>query len=194
MPSYNYQPLSELEAVNMMLAAIGESPVSTLNDSGDLHVSVATQMLYDVSREIQTSGWHFNTEEEYPLVRNLSGQIIYPPNALFIDASDINPQYDLVMRGTKLYDRKNHTFIFEDNLKVDITFFLPWEELPQAARQYIAIVAARMFQRRIQGDDQINKETSEEETRAKAQLEDFDASTRDYNLADHSDIFNIIAR
>jgi hypothetical protein len=73
-------------------------------------------------------------------------------------------------------------------------FFLPWEDLPQSARQYIAISAARKFQRRIQGDDAIEKYTAVEESTAKAELEDYEASVRDYNLADNFDVFNIISR
>lgn len=195
MPSYTYQPLSELEAVNIMLATLGESPVSTLNTTGDLHVSVATQMLYDISREVQTVGWHFNTEEDYPLIRDLSSNIPYPNNALSLDVSDdYSSKYDAVMRGGKLYDRKAHSYVFAEDLKVDIVFFLSWAELPQPARQYIAILAARRFQRRFQGDAQIEKDTTMEEALAKAQLEDFDASTRDYNLGDNYDVFQIIGR
>jgi hypothetical protein len=194
MASNTYQPLSELEAVNLMLATVGESPVSTLVASGDLHVSMAIQFLYDQSREVQTVGWHFNYEELYPLPLNVGYELVVPSNALKLDVSDVDNSYDVVQRGTRMYDRKNHTYIFDKSLKVDIVFFLPWEDLPQSARQYIAISAARKFQRRIQGDDAIEKYTAVEESTAKAELEDYEASVRDYNLADNFDVFNIISR
>lgn len=195
MASNTYQPLSELEAVNLMLATIGESPVSTLETTGDLHIDMATQFLYNASRDVQTSGYHFNYEEGYPLALNISYEIVIPSNTLTLDVSDeYSYKYDLVQRGGRLYDRKNHTYVFDTPIKVDIVFFLPWADLPQPARQYIAILAARRFQRRVQGDDTIEKLTAGEESVAKAQLEDYEATVRDYNLGDNFDVFQIISR
>lgn len=195
MTSFTYQALSELEAVNLMLSTIGEAPVSSLEVSGDLNVAEARQMLYNVSREVQTVGWYFNTDENYSLVRNLSGEISFPSNVLTLDLSDNNTDLwnlDVTQRGSRLYNRKGNTYVFTQDLTVDLTWFLPWDDLPQAARQYIAIVAARRFQRRFLGDDVAEKVTAAEETMAKAQLEDFDAGTRDYNLADSYDTFMIV--
>jgi hypothetical protein len=195
MASNTYQPLSELEAVNLMLATIGESPVSTLDTSGDLHISMAVQFLYDTSREVQTVGYHFNYEEKYPLALNVNYELVIPSNALSLDVSDeFSYAYDVVQRGSRMYDRKNHTYTFDKPIKVDITFFLPWSDLPQPARQYIAIQAARRFQRRVQGDDAIERHTAAEEAAAKAQLEDYEATVRDYNLGDNFDVFQIISR
>jgi hypothetical protein len=151
-------------------------------------------MLYDTSREVQTTGYQFNSEINYPLVRNIDYELAYPINTLSIDASEKYSSYDVVMRGGKLYDRKNHTFVFSQDITVDCIFFLEWTQLPQPARQYITILAARRFQRRFQGDAVIDAATAQEEIMARAQLEDFDAYTRDYNLADSYDIFNIIRR
>lgn len=194
MASNTHEPLSELEAVNLMLSTVGTSPVSSLVTTGDLHVAMAVQFLYDASREVQTVGWHFNYEEEYPLALSMSGQLTVPPNTLLLDVSDVDNHIDAVQRGTRMYDRKNHTYNFTVPLRVDITFFLPWSDLPQSARQYIAILAARRFQRRVQGDEAIEKYTAAEESAAKAQLEDYEATVRDYNLGDNYDTFQIISR
>jgi hypothetical protein len=194
MASNTYEPLSELEAVNLILATVGDSPVSSLETTGDLHISMAVQFLYDASREVQTEGWHFNYEEEYPLALNLASEVELPNNTLKVDISDVNNQYDLVQRGTRLYDRKNHTFTLGNSVKVDLVFFLPWSDLPQSARQYIAILAARRFQRRVQGDEAIEKYTAVEETKAKAELDDSEATARDYNLADNYDVMQIVSR
>lgn len=194
MPSFTYQPMTELESVNLMLTTIGESPVSTLNVTGDLNVSVARQMLYDVSREVQTHGWYFNTETNYPLVRDVDNYITVPSNTLSIDLAKELSYLDVVMRGTRLYDKENHTYVFDKDLKADIVLFLEWGMLPQSARQYITIVAARRFQRRLLGDDFTDSVTAEEELRAKAQLDDADAWERDYNMQDSLDVFETLRR
>lgn len=194
MASNTYQPLSELEAINLMLATVGESPVSSLNNSGDLHIAMAIQFLYDDSREVQTTGYHFNYEEEYPLALNTSNELVIPSNALALDVSDIDSRYDVVQRGSRMYDRKNHTYTFSTPLRVDIIFFLPWDDLPQPARQYIMVKAARRFQRRVQGDQAIEKFTASEEVMARAGLEEWESNVRDYNMGDNSAVFQIINR
>lgn len=194
MPSFTYQHLSELEAVNLMLSTIGETPVSTLESSGDLNVSIARQMLYDVSREVQTEGWYFNTEVKYPLPRNSDGAINLPANLLGLDLTDDYYNVDATPRGSRMYDRTNHTYVFTQDLEADLTLFLTWNELPQAAKQYIAIVAARRFQKRLLPDDYTSKYTQDEELKARAQLDDYDANTRDYNMADNYNVFNILER
>lgn len=189
-----YSSLSELEAVNIMLATISVAPVSTLGTSGDLNVSVAKQMLYDTSREVQSYGYFFNMERDYPLPRDLTKEITLPKNTLFLS---LNPEFthDLAtLRGIKLYNIKEHNYKFDKDLKGTITWFLTWDELPQPAKQYIAIKAARKFQLRMLPDDYTSKYSQQEELEAKAQLEDYDAMTREYNMADQSTVFNILAR
>ena len=52
--------MTELEAVNILLTTIGEAPVNTLTGNQVTDVTVATQVLLEISREIQSQGWHFN--------------------------------------------------------------------------------------------------------------------------------------
>lgn len=194
MPSFTYQALTELEAVNQMLSTIGEPPISTLAVTGDLNVSVARQILYDTSREVQTHGYYFNLEVDYPLIRDVNNNINIPANTLALEMSKQYSYLDVTQRGTKIYDRKDHTFIFTQDLKADIILFLEWDELPQSAKQYITIVAARRFQRRMLGDDTIEQFTQAEEMKAKAQLDDSDANARDYNFADNYQMATVLLR
>ena len=47
---------TKLEAINVMLTAIGESPVNTITSSTTTDVSIAIQILDNVSREVQSVG------------------------------------------------------------------------------------------------------------------------------------------
>lgn len=194
MPSFTYQALTELEAINQMLSIVGEAPISTLEVTGDLNVSVARQTLYDTSREIQSYGYYFNTETNYPLSRTVNNQIPIPTNTLTFELTKELYYLDVTQRGTRLYDLKNHTFVFDQDLKANIVLFLAWDEMPQSAKQYIAIVAARRFQRRMLGDELIDKYSEMEERMAKAQLDDADANARDYNMMDAYDINTALRR
>lgn len=188
-------PTSELDAVNTILGVIGEAPVNSLEISGLASVDVARQILHDVSREIQGQDWEFNSEAEYVLPLTIDGYIQVPPNILKIDVTDQwILKYLPVQRGTRLYDRKNHTYVFPEVLSFDVVWFLPFEELPEQLRRYVTIRAARVFQRRMLNSDQVNAITEEEEQRARAEALAADASVADYNMAENYDVFRVMDR
>ena len=109
---------SKLEAINVMLTAIGESPVNTITSSTTTDVSIAVQILDNVSREIQSVGWHFNTDVNYKLAKNTSNEIVLPSNCLRVDNTHQDADLDLVERNRKLWDRENHTYtITKDIIK-----------------------------------------------------------------------------
>jgi hypothetical protein len=58
----NLAPTTELEAVNAMLASIGEAPIDTLDSATQADVVMAINTLRNTAREIQSMGWRFNTE------------------------------------------------------------------------------------------------------------------------------------
>jgi hypothetical protein len=59
---------TKLEAVNIMISVIGESPVNTLSGTSvPVTVTQAVHALDETSKAIQSEGWHFNTEYDYPL-------------------------------------------------------------------------------------------------------------------------------
>lgn len=183
-------PSTELEAVNTMLRAIGESPVSTL--SGDVGVDVVTarQTLTEIMKAVQTEGWIFNTEYDYPLNRDMSGQIIVPANALQVDIvknrySDIDP----VMRGNKVYDRKNHTFTFTIDLKAKIVFGLSFTDMPESARHYVTYRAARKFQDNSLGSEELHKFNERDELMARVRFMDEQAEDEDHNFLRDTDGF-----
>ena len=188
----DYLPLTELEAVNLMLEGVGESPVYQLTDTGIADVEIAISVLHNTSRNLQTRGWTFNSESDYPLTKDVDGYIFVPLNCLKVDAYD--PTVDVVWRGEKLYDKKNHTYIFEDDLKVEIVFFLPFEELPQAARTYIYILASRDFQKKVLGSETITSFTKEDEEAARTLFLESEDDAGDFNIFQSYDTARPIMR
>lgn len=185
--------LTQLEAVNMMLSVIGEAPVNTLEGASTVDVIQAKSILNEVSREVQTVGWHFNTEKEYPLVPDVNQEIILASNMVRVDA-DSHPTLDVVQRGSKLYDRQNHTFKFDQTLKAEVIFLLPFEEIPQVARQFIVIRAARIFQDRMVGSETLHGFTEEDEKKALTDLKEAEGDTGDYTIFDSYDAYRPLDR
>ena len=76
---------------------------------------------------------------------------------------------ELTIRGRKVYNRVDHTFKFaiDTTIRVTVTFILPFEELPEAARRYIAIRALRVFQERVVGSNTLSQFQQQDEYRAR---------------------------
>lgn len=175
---------TELEAVNIMLDVIGESPINSLNVSGNVNIEKAQNALKEYSVAIQERGWHFNTEEDYTLTRDVNDEFPLPTNALKVHTMGDDASVDVVARGSKLYDRKEHRYTFPDNatLKVRIVFGLDWDELPEHARRYILITAARAFQERELGSETVHKFTADDEANALLNMIRADTRNRKTNL------------
>lgn len=179
-------PTTELEAVNLIIGSIGEAPVNTLEDDAITDVAVARQTLATVSRDVQKRGWHFNSEVNYPLTPDAdTGKISPPANCLKIDADYHHGQFDITQRGAFLYDRLARSFVFTDTLYVDMVVMLPFEELPEAARWYIALRATRRFGDATLGSDTLHGFNKADEDAAKADLEDAEGDNNDGTVFDH---------
>jgi hypothetical protein len=180
-------PTTQLEAVNTILSVIGEAPVSTLNGAVTEDVTITTNTLTEVNRAVQRHGWFFNTEINYPLVPDTSGTIRVPLNTLRIVIQRNNPNIDPVYRGGILYDRisrsTNFTTISPTGVIASrLVLFLDFEDLPDSARRYITIHAARLFQQRVQSSALIEQFTATEEMAALRELMSDASATESLNV------------
>lgn len=189
---------SELEAVNFMLDTIGEAPVGSIEGSGLVDVKIAVNTLAMVSRQVQVEGWAFNTDFNYRLAKDTLGNIPLPPSLMRFRLSNQSPNNFTtapVIRGLKLYDRQNHTLIFTTDVYGDVVWLLPFADIPQAARNYIMVKAARMFQDKVLGNDALHAFNADDEAMARAgMIEDDAASTSANMLTDSWSSYNILAR
>ena len=176
------QKTTELDAVNIMLGTIGESPINSIEAaSGVSDAVIARQILNEVSIQTQEEGWHFNVETNFELTPAYpSKEIFVPDNCIEVDAEDT--RVDVAIRGNRLYDRINHTYEFEKSIKCNIVLLLPFEDLPQAARHYVTIRAARVFQQRVVGSQVLGTFTEKDEMRARMALRRYESKTADYNI------------
>ena len=174
---------SFLEAVNRVLQMMGEAPVNSLNGQYGLALQ-AQDSLNDVSRRLQSEGWSFNTDREKLLQRDTStNQIAVGPNISRVVIDPYRyPALDIVQRGGKLYDRYNNTYVFDEDLYVDLTIILEWEELPEHARQYITIKAGRQLQEAILGSVDLTKINLTAEMEAKALFLDEETVVSDHSM------------
>ena len=174
---------TELEAINIMLAAIGEAPVNSLTGTVPVDVRLAQSTLTEVNKEVQSEGWSFNTEIDVTFTRNNSKQITFSSDVLRIDPNiHQHPTIDAIQRGLKLYDRLNNRFEFDEDLICTVVYFRTFDELPEPARRYITIKAARIFVDRLVSDDGLRTYTQQDEIRARAILMETDLANGDHNV------------
>ncbi len=187
---------TELEAVNTMLRAVGESPISDLEAPQLVTAVNAKSILRRVSREVQTQGWHFNTEKNFPFATDQDGKIPVGDNVIRIDTWGVDGSRSVTRRGAFLYDLTDHTFVFTASLKCVVTFVLSFEDIPEPARNYITIKAAREFQNSDIGQDGLQFGFSDsDEFVAMASLKDFEGEHADYNILTGSyDVYRTLDR
>ncbi len=173
---------SFLEAVNRVLQMLGEAPVNSLQGQFGLAKQAETS-LNDVSRKIQAEGWSFNTDYEVTLQRNTSNEIPVGSNVSRVVVSPTQyPDYDVIQRGAKLYDRRRQAYTFTEDLKADVTYLLTWDDLPEHAHQYIMIKAGRQLQEAILGSGDLTKINLTQELEARSQFLEEETTKSEHNM------------
>ena len=179
---------SELEAVNTLLSTIGESPLNSLSGSLPVDGTIAKNVLSEVSREVQSQGWHFNTHYKVTLSRDTNNKI---PLATNIVRVEIDPRkyskvsYDIVQRNNELYNLAKNEETFDTNFTdATVVYLLPFDEIPEQAKRYITIRSARIFHDRTLGANTIHKFSQEDEAKSLSILKQAESHTGDYSIFD----------
>jgi hypothetical protein len=179
---------SELESVNTILSTIGEAPLNSLSGSLPVDGTIAKNVLSEVSREVQSQGWHFNTHYKVTLTRDTDNKI---PLATNIVRVEIDPRqyskvsYDIVQRNNFLYNLAKNEDTFDTNFKdATAVYLLPFDEIPEQAKRYITIRSARIFHDRTLGANTIHKFSQEDEAKSLSILKQAESHTGDYSIFD----------
>ena len=189
MAQISYGVSTELDAVNSILMSVGETPVNTLTVQSP-EVAIAQKTLRQICREVQAEGWSYNTENEYPIQLDTNNQCIIPNNVLQLDLNIFQhgKDYDVVRRSDngvmKVYDKKGHTFTFEncDKLYFDIVWMLDFEDLPQAFKDYVTIRASRVASNRMVNSQPSAKLLESDEALARASAIEYENRQADHNI------------
>lgn len=188
---------SKLEAVNTLLSSIGEAPVNSLT-SGLVDAETAETIINAVSREVQSQGWSFNTDLAREFTPDANLQFIIPTNVLRLDMGQTRTEnLDVVQRGNKLYNRAKNSFYFDSSvtsIKMNAVVLLDFEELPEAARRYITIRSARIFQDRVVSSSELHGFQQRDELVALVELKDADGEVVDNSIFDNYSFYSVLDR
>ena len=128
---------TELSAVNSILGSIGQAPITTLQASGGIdplanpEISFVKNLLDEVSKDVQTIGWTFNSEYKVKKSPDAQGNYVVPSNAILYDISNgqIDRSTNVVKRDGKLFDTINQTDVFSGEYYFDIVTLYPFQDL-----------------------------------------------------------------
>ena len=178
---------TELEAVNTILSTIGESPVNSLTGTLPVDATTALNVLDEISREVQSAGWHFNSHYKVDLSRDGDNKIPIGTDVLRVELNTKydRSSYDVVQRDDYLYNlAKNSETFDQDFTDNSIVYLLDFSKIPEQARRYVTIRSARVFHDRTLGANTIHKFSSEDEARSLAVMRQAEAHTSDHSIFD----------
>lgn len=158
-----------LEAINEMLHTIGEQAVTALG-TGHPDAETAELILSRVNRRVQSRGWYFNKEYNIVLAQDGGGEVSVGEDVLELDECGDTVDQTLVLRGSRLYNTNGGTFVLNRAVTVNLTRLVEFEDMPEPAREYIRIRAARTFQQAVVGSSELDGFTREDEAKAWAEL------------------------
>ena len=182
-------PTTKLQAINSILSSVGESPITSLDYVSDsASATLASNILDEVDRSLQSRGWSFNTDLGTTLTRAQDTSIPVSSATIRVNISETTyPTIKLVLRGTKLYNAKASSYLFASNLVADVVTLLDFELLPEPARNYVVVRASRLFLVRTRPEEAQAKLIEVDEQLAFANLLEYEVRTgEDANFSNYS--------
>lgn len=178
----SYETAAELDAVNDLLAAIGESPVNSLEGDPNADVGNARRILNNVNREIQAKGWSFNIDEGETLLPEAFTKLIpFMSDYLKVTSPGGTPY---IRRGEYLYDRAAKTDEFEGPVQVDLIRLKTYSEMPECFRAYIIAKASRRFNTFFFGAAEVDAQLANQEQESYQTCMEYELDFGEFNMLD----------
>ena len=170
--------MDELEGMNMLLRAIGSSPVNAVTTNHPDAANARTT-LDRIRLAAQKRGWWFNIDYDYELSpAGAFDQIAVTDDVKKIVFVDRN----LAKRSGKVYDKLNQTYAFTAPVCVKYSVrMVPWDDMPMSAQLYCAYLAAAEFIR-----DELEDKAKADSFRKDAGIHMFDMKKEDLEAGQYN--------
>tara|TARA_Y100001968_G_scaffold319405_1_gene350880 strand:+ start:428 stop:1057 length:630 start_codon:yes stop_codon:yes gene_type:complete len=180
---------TELSAVNAILGAIGQSPVTSLVFTNP-EISFIYNLLRDSNVDVQSEGWHFNTERHVKYTpQDVSGvkKIAIGSDILQMDVTDgwSKRNYDVVKRNGYLYDKMDHTDDWDeltDGIDLDIVRLISYVDLPEPFKRYIIYKASVRAATQLVGNPQLAQLLAQQEAMARATIMEYECNQGNHTM------------
>ena len=186
---------TELSAVNSILGAIGQAPITALNtqttttsDSSQISENPEIAMIYNLLRDAnvdtQSEGWHFNTEYHVPFKPNSDKKIAIGDDILSMDLHDNQARrhHNLVRRNGFIYDKIDHTDEFDGDLDLDVVKLYNFEDLPIVFRRFITYRAMAAAATQLVANPNLVRLLTNQASLARAALQEYECNQGDFSM------------
>ena len=190
---------TELSAVNTILGAIGQSPVTTLgtlttnvtntaaevaNTFDNPEIAFIYNLLRDANVDTQAEGWHFNTEYHVKFTPDANKKIAIGNDILSMDLHDNQARrhHDLVRRNGFLYDKIDHTDEFDGDVDLDVVRLYAFEDLPIIFRRFITYRAMTAAATQLVANPQLVRLLTNQASLARAALQEYECNQGDFSM------------
>ena len=179
---------TELSAVNSILGSIGQAPITSLTHNppdpdplANPEISFVKNILDEVNKDVQSTGWAFNTETRVLKSPDSSGHFVIPSNAIMYDISDgqVDRRTDVVKRDGKLFDKVSQTDVFTSDYYIDSIVLLPFTDVPPPIQRYIIARASMKAATQLVSNADLVKLLKVEEEQAKANAMNYETEQGD---------------
>ena len=182
--TYNYTVnISQTVSSQILTQSIATSRIESQTNPD---VAIALNTLREVSREVQSEGWSFNKESDYPITPDSSNEVVIANNILHMDLNRTytqNLDRDSINREGKLYDKTAHSFTWTDaTLYVDVIWYFDWSSIPTVIQAFIIARAAAIVSSRIIGDPNQYQILIQKEAFAKSTALEYECNQGDYSF------------
>ena len=177
---------TELSAVNSILGAIGQSPVTSIVKDNP-EIGFIYNLLRDANVDVQAEGWHFNTERHVEYTPdNTTGKIAVGSDLLRMDLTDgwRDRNHDVVKRNGFLYDKYNHTDDFSDHTTVplDIVRLISFDDVPEIFKRHIIARASRIAATNLVANGQLVQLLATQEQLSRAAVMEYECNQGNHNM------------
>ena len=179
---------TELSAVNAFLGAIGQSPITgSIANSTNPEIAFIYNLLRDANVDVQSEGWHFNTELHVQYTPDsVTGKIAIANDVLQLDVSKgwARREYDVVKRGGYLYDKIDHTDDFSTitSIDLDVVKMYNYEDLPTVFKRYITYRASRQAATQLVANPNLVKLITQQESLARAAIMEYECNQGNHSM------------
>ena len=177
---------TELSAVNSILGSIGQSPITSLTGNAlqNPEISFVKNLLDEVNKDVQSTGWHFNSHYRVKQSPDSNGEYLIPTDAIAYDVSDgqIDRGTDVTKKNGKLYDLVHQTSTFTQDYLFDIVTLYAFTDVPTPIQRYIISRASVRAATQLVSNAELVKLLKLEEEQAKANALNYETEQGDYSF------------
>ncbi len=175
---------TELSAVNAILGAIGQSPITSLVFDNP-EVSFIYNLLRDSNVDVQAEGWHFNTEKHVAYSPDaVTKKIAIGNDILKMDMHDnwAERNFDVVKRNGYLYDKHDHTDEWDSAVDLDVVRLFSFEDLPAVFKRYIIYRSSRLAATQLVANPQLAQLLGAQEQQARAACMEYECNQGNHSM------------